>query len=188
MRTNEPKLGHSVTLVGYDDTKKRFVFRNSWGTNWGDAGYGYLPYEYLERYQQEAWVLTLSTVDPILGGDRGIVERVWGVPDPLGNIQHGIEFVDYGSGEVIGWSFMLENDRGLEMEELFVRPMWRGRGFGRAMAARMCRLADSKGAKLTALIPHADVIAALPATERTLVSAGLRIRAAQEQWCGALAD
>jgi len=46
--TREPLLGgHAVVCVGYDDTKKMFIMRNSWGTNWGVAGYFYLPYAYL---------------------------------------------------------------------------------------------------------------------------------------------
>lgn len=39
--------GHAIACVGYDDATQRFTFRNSWGTSWADAGYGYLPYEYL---------------------------------------------------------------------------------------------------------------------------------------------
>ncbi len=38
--------GHAILIVGYDDTKQLFKFKNSWGSTWGDAGYGYLPYEY----------------------------------------------------------------------------------------------------------------------------------------------
>jgi C1A family cysteine protease len=39
--------GHAVLFVGYDDNRKVFKFKNSWGKNWGDKGYGYLPYQYL---------------------------------------------------------------------------------------------------------------------------------------------
>lgn len=39
--------GHAVLLVGYDDEKRHFIVRNSWGTGWGDKGHGYLPYEYI---------------------------------------------------------------------------------------------------------------------------------------------
>jgi C1A family cysteine protease len=39
--------GHAVMAVGYDDTQNRFIVRNSWGTNWGDGGYCYMPYAYL---------------------------------------------------------------------------------------------------------------------------------------------
>jgi C1A family cysteine protease len=52
--------GHAVVAVGYDDGKKiknsnrgseettgAFRIRNSWGTDWGEEGYGWLPYEYV---------------------------------------------------------------------------------------------------------------------------------------------
>jgi C1A family cysteine protease len=39
--------GHCVVAVGYDDKQRRFTIRNSWGTNWGIAGYCMMPYEYL---------------------------------------------------------------------------------------------------------------------------------------------
>lgn len=39
--------GHAVACVGYDDDKKCFIVRNSWGPEWGDKGYFYLPYDYV---------------------------------------------------------------------------------------------------------------------------------------------
>ena len=51
--------GHAVMAVGYDDerkisnlkckseTKGALLIRNSWGKNWGEDGYGWLPYEYV---------------------------------------------------------------------------------------------------------------------------------------------
>jgi len=39
--------GHAVTCIGYDDTKKVWIMKNSWGSRWGDNGYFYLPYNYL---------------------------------------------------------------------------------------------------------------------------------------------
>jgi C1A family cysteine protease len=39
--------GHAVAAVGYDDSRQRFILRNSWGTNWGAKGYFTMPYAYL---------------------------------------------------------------------------------------------------------------------------------------------
>jgi C1A family cysteine protease len=46
--------GHAVLAVGYDDQKKigsskgALLIRNSWSTAWGEQGYGWLPYAYVE--------------------------------------------------------------------------------------------------------------------------------------------
>jgi C1A family cysteine protease len=39
--------GHAVMAVGYDDQKKAFLVRNSWGDSWGLKGYFYMPYDYI---------------------------------------------------------------------------------------------------------------------------------------------
>ncbi len=39
--------GHAVVLVGYDDVKKAFKVRNSWGTGWGQKGYFWIDYDYV---------------------------------------------------------------------------------------------------------------------------------------------
>jgi C1A family cysteine protease len=38
---------HAMICVGYDDEEEVFIVRNSWGENWGDNGYCYIPYEYM---------------------------------------------------------------------------------------------------------------------------------------------
>jgi len=40
--------GHAVVGVGYDNSKKCFKVRNSWGANWAPFnGYFYMPYDYI---------------------------------------------------------------------------------------------------------------------------------------------
>ena len=39
--------GHAVVAVGYDDSTKHFIVRNSWATTWGLQGYFMMPYAYL---------------------------------------------------------------------------------------------------------------------------------------------
>jgi C1A family cysteine protease len=39
--------GHAVMAVGYDESEKRIVVRNSWGAHWGMQGYFTMPYEYI---------------------------------------------------------------------------------------------------------------------------------------------
>jgi C1A family cysteine protease len=51
--------GHAIAACGYDDEKELVKFKNSWSSKWGDKGFGYLPYTYIERYMMDAW----SSVD-----------------------------------------------------------------------------------------------------------------------------
>jgi C1A family cysteine protease len=55
--------GHAICPVGYDDKKALVKFKNSWSNNWGDKGYGYLPYSYIDKYMMDAWS-SVDVVDP----------------------------------------------------------------------------------------------------------------------------
>lgn len=57
--------GHAVIAVGYDDAEGSLLIRNSWGANWGDAGYGWLPYAYVEtELAEDFWsLIKLEYVD-----------------------------------------------------------------------------------------------------------------------------
>ena len=60
--------GHAVVAAGYDDGKKRVLIRNSWGTEWGEEGYGYMPYEYFERgLTRDYWVLVKTKFESLRG-------------------------------------------------------------------------------------------------------------------------
>jgi hypothetical protein len=52
--------GHAVLCVGYDDERQVLLMRNSWGAEWGDAGYFTLPYAYVSRgLVKDGWTATL---------------------------------------------------------------------------------------------------------------------------------
>lgn len=53
--------GHAILVVGYDDSRKRFLIRNSWGINWGQHGYFTMPYAYLmdSNLSDDFWTIRL---------------------------------------------------------------------------------------------------------------------------------
>jgi hypothetical protein len=66
--------GHSMLCVGYSDPDQIFIVRNSWGTDWGDKGYCYIPYSYLVNPKfnsGDCWMI--RQVEPV-GQDEG----TWG--------------------------------------------------------------------------------------------------------------
>lgn len=63
---NESVLGgHAVAIVGFDDDKKWFIVRNSWGDNWGDKGYFYMPYDYVLNNDLADDFWTISKVSKV---------------------------------------------------------------------------------------------------------------------------
>jgi len=54
--------GHCVLAVGYDDAKRVFFIRNSWGPKWGMSGYCTMPYEYLLNPQLASDFWTIRSV------------------------------------------------------------------------------------------------------------------------------
>ena len=54
--------GHAVCAVGYDDSTQLIKFKNSWSKYWGDRGYGYLPYKYIDDFMWSAWATKDVTV------------------------------------------------------------------------------------------------------------------------------
>lgn len=63
-KTGEQMLGgHAVLAVGYDNAKKAFKIRNSWGVGWGLKGHFWMPYNFImsNDFADDFW--TIRTFD-----------------------------------------------------------------------------------------------------------------------------
>ena len=52
--------GHAMTLVGYDERRQAFKVINSWGTRWGDGGFGWIGYEAYRQFVRQAYVMDVA--------------------------------------------------------------------------------------------------------------------------------
>ncbi len=52
------EFSHAMVICGYSDDYKVFVVRNSWGEDFGDGGYCYMPYRYAEEHLNYACIIT----------------------------------------------------------------------------------------------------------------------------------
>ena len=54
--------GHAVAIVGYNDNTNRLIARNSWGTDWADHGYFYMPYKVIQNTSMSSDFWTITSV------------------------------------------------------------------------------------------------------------------------------
>ena len=72
-KTDKVAGGHAICIAGHDDNKVvknktdgsqtvgAFKIRNSWGSNWGLKGYGWIPYKYVEQQlAMDFWNMTAA--------------------------------------------------------------------------------------------------------------------------------
>ena len=55
---------HAIVIVGYDDARSAFKIINSWGTDWGIGGYGWIDYDASDSLIWEAYVLEDVVASP----------------------------------------------------------------------------------------------------------------------------
>ena len=53
--------GHAVMAVGYDNQKQVVKVRNSWGGDWADRGYFYMPYAVFKSTARDVWTAETAT-------------------------------------------------------------------------------------------------------------------------------
>ncbi len=150
---------HAAQFIGRIPDQQRFRFGLLW-SDWGENGngIGYMPYEYFDRYVFECWavygrpeVLRLYKLKEL---DEGRVR--WSAHDEDDNRIYAFEVRDARYDERRAWTFVIERDGVLEVEELYVRPEYRRLGHGRWLADRVAQLAHEKGMPIRLWVAFAD--------------------------------
>ncbi len=160
---------HAVNIISYNDNmvyiqkngikiRGFFYFSNSWGSEWGDHGYGYVSYEYVRQY----------SVEIISGGfgiNKRLLQTVWEKTDHnelvliktwmiKGNIpNYEILFVyDLMNSrrQLMGWVICAKDNKHTvcRIVDLFVWPDFRAKGYGDCLLRVMERYEKTQGVTL----------------------------------------
>lgn len=147
---------HAVMAMGYDDHTQLLKFRNSWGENWGDKGYGYLPYAYFENFISDAWCSVLPLAHRLPRSPGHLPARQVDLLYCLGHKMAKIDLWDLQNDIRIGWSFMTLRDGYLDVEDFFIRPDYLSMGHGQNLSVQTLALARKLNMPLRVWIAHAD--------------------------------
>lgn len=59
--TGQVLYKHAVCIIGYDDSLNAFKIINSWGTSWGQNGYGWIDYNVIKERNIQGYIMTDAT-------------------------------------------------------------------------------------------------------------------------------
>lgn len=147
---------HSFALFHYDSDEQVFVFPNSWGSDWGDDGWGYLPFQNWETSVISSWTAPIVGVSINTPKESGLVLRGWKLGTNFVDGAHCIEIYDCDKDEYIAWAICEVRGTHLDVDEFFVRPEQRGNGYARILASQVRDLAIRMRKPIRLIVSFAD--------------------------------
>ncbi|EMI43562.1 putative hydrolase family protein [Rhodopirellula sp. SWK7] len=147
---------HAVPLAAFDPQTKRFIFPNSWGGDWGNNGWGQFPAESWDAALVSAWDTVCAGLFVPNTFESGVVVRgwKWGIDQSTG--VHCIDIYDVDRDEYLAWAFCVVRDGSVDVDEFFVRPEERGKGYARELCRHVLRLVSQIGKPIRLVVGFAD--------------------------------
>ncbi|MCI0357070.1 MAG: GNAT family N-acetyltransferase [Planctomycetaceae bacterium] len=139
------------------------VSSNTWGRDWGNGGWAAISYDFFDREMYEAWTCWTGYDSPphlrfpkLYGS--GIQHVSWSLPGDS-HIQFRIlDIVDADTDNRLAWGFACVRGGEFCIEEIFVKPQARRRGFGTQILRALCVEAMKNwGLPIRVFVPWADV-------------------------------
>jgi C1A family cysteine protease len=97
--TGEELGGHAVSIVGWNDSERYWIVRNSWGTSWGEAGYVRVSYDDTSGIASSATAVTIASsalapsvkspaqFDAVGGNSMEVKVDMPGAASPAGSVE-----------------------------------------------------------------------------------------------------
>jgi GNAT superfamily N-acetyltransferase len=148
----KPLALHAVVPLRTIDGGRSVEFWNSWGSQWGRGGNGFVSVDYLNVYFHEAWStcnarwgLTRHKDEQALVGSPKELRRVWMIQNPMRSLK--LPYTRRGDSWYVETfnSYALNDDSGMEVVQV-------RNGYGLRMGwAFQCHLRDSTVSELREL-------------------------------------
>lgn len=148
---------HAIPLLAFDTETKRFSFHHRWG-NWGKRGWGELPIENWNKTILDSWDTACRGLFVPNAIESGIVSRGWKWGTDYASGVHCIDIYDADRDEYLAWAFCVLRDGRLDIDEFFVRPEERGRGYARELSSLVKRLANQLKVSVRLVVSFADTV------------------------------
>ena len=150
--------------------------------------YGTISYDYFDRYQIEAWIDVASAMTRPTQPTGSISEVSWAIADAIGTFLYCIEILDTTIDERLAWAFVVHRDGYADVEEFFVRPAYRLRGYGSKLAFAVEGIAQKQNLPIRFLIPHADANSIHhPPAKRIFAKLGISVGPSSQRWASHMA-
>jgi C1A family cysteine protease len=81
-------IDHAITIVGWNDAYQSWIVRNSWGTDWGYGGYGYIRYNALNIGVYNYWIYPYNSGGAVAAGAAGGTPPVAGEASAVLDASH----------------------------------------------------------------------------------------------------
>ena len=167
-------LSHCIMVKDCDQNSQEFKFLNNW-RNWGEESKGYLPFDYFKKYAFDCHALYLfpqylrRKKQPIK--NLGMFQN-WTARSTSDVRVYGFEFMEKSGTrwQRIAWCFMSDTGKNFLIEDFYVRPEFRGKGYGREIAGQVRDFVLSRGKAVNYPVPFADCRSESPNTYEALVA------------------
>lgn len=164
------------------DEEDFLVSPNTWGAEWGNDGWAAVTKTFFNRYMYSSWSVESEVRMPDLYGS-GIQHVEWERGRFPDRVFLAYDIVDVDAKDRLAWTLVTHRRGELHVEDLYVKPEHRGKGYGTRMMEAILSTAN-RGQPARFWIDFADVDTSTKAEElqRWFSRFRLRIEKSPRSW------